>query len=96
MFKSIGRYIEHLLAAMVKGFIVMGVAAAIITLGAFLLLTPTHHLPNSPIEIVMTVLVVGLAALLGMTIGLVWRLTHIEELTHALSQLTHSGEERRQ
>lgn len=91
MFKSIGRYIEHLIAAMVKGFIIMGVVAAIIVLGAFVLLA--HHLPQSPIEIVLTVLVIGLSALLGMAIGLVWRLTHIEELSHAVSHLAHAGEE---
>lgn len=93
MFKSIARYIEHVLVAMVKGFIFMGLAAAVVTLGSFLLLA--HRLPQTPIEIVLTVLVVGLSAFLGLAIGLVYRLTHIEEISHAVSHMAEAAEKQR-
>lgn len=93
MLNRIKQYFEHLIIAAIKGFVVMAIAALVIVFGAFLLLA--HRLPNSGIEVVLVVLVVGLSALLGAAIGLIWRFTHIPQITQAVGHLAHASDEQR-
>lgn len=91
MFRRIEQYFTHILMAMIRGFIGMGIAAAVIVAGAFFLIA--HHGPQGGIEVLLVVLVVGLSALLGAVVGLAWRLAHIQELTQTVDRMVHAGEE---
>lgn len=84
---AIGRYLGHVIIAMVKGFVMMVVVSGIICVGVVFAVTSPHRLPHNNIELALIVVIAGLSGLLGAAIALIWRLTHITELTHAVGHL---------
>jgi putative flippase GtrA len=85
--RAIFRFVEHTLAAMVKGFFFTGIAAAIVSFLILVLATPGHHLVMSLATVFAIVLSV-LAAILGSAVALIYRLSHISEARHAIQRYT--------
>lgn len=88
--KTIARYLEHLVWSTIKGFVVGGALAALVCFGALYLTAPAHSL-TAGLSTTFAAIIVLLTALLGAAIALIYRLSHIGELSHAVKQLTTSG-----
>jgi hypothetical protein len=81
--KAIFQFVEHIVMAMVKGFIFTGVVVAVLCFGAILITTPGHSLSDG-IASVFAIVATVLAAFLGSAVALIYHLSHIEEIHHAL------------
>jgi len=87
---SIARYLEHLVWATIKGFVVGGVLAAVVCFGALYVAAPNHSL-TAGLSTTFAGVIVLLTALLGAAVALIYRLSHIGELSHAVKHLTTNG-----
>jgi|SRR5689334_22885666 len=86
---AIGRWFWHIVTAMVRGCLVMALAAALISILAALV--ATHTLPQG-FTLFLIVAIVLISGLLGAVGALAWRLSHIGELVHAAEAVAeHSG-----
>lgn len=92
MVRGIGRWFWHVFEGMVRGCLVMGVLAAIVTFGGVFLLK--HSLPHN-LTLVLVLVIIGISGVLGAAFMLIWRLSHIKEIAHltekAVEEVTHHG-----
>jgi hypothetical protein len=81
--KAIFDFVGHVVWAMVKGFVFTGVAVAVLCFGAIFITSPKHTLSEG-IASVFAIVAALLAAFLGSAVALIYHLSHIEEIHHAL------------
>ena len=93
--KAVFQFVGHVLWAMVKGFVFTGIAAAIICFGALFATAPGHHL-TLDVSAVFAAVISALAAILGAAVALIYHLSHIEEVSHAVKRYSASREAQRQ
>jgi hypothetical protein len=89
------QFVAHVFWAMVKGFVFTGIVAAILCFGALFATAPGHHL-TWDVSAVFALVIAGLAAILGAAVALIYHLSHIEEITHALQRRAANREAQRQ
>jgi hypothetical protein len=85
--KAIAHYLEHILWSTVKGFFLTGIGALIICFGVLFVTTPSHHL-TLDVTSVLAAVVAFLAACLGGAVALIYRLSHIDEISHAVKRIS--------
>jgi hypothetical protein len=86
-------FIKHTLWAMVKGFVITGVVAAVVCFGA--VLVAIHHLSLDLYSVFAGVITL-LAAFLGSAFALIYHLSHIEEISHTLRRVRERQQAERQ
>jgi NAD/NADP transhydrogenase beta subunit len=79
----IGRYFETLFFSVAKGCLLTALIAGVLATATVLLLT--HRLPSTA-DFTLIVVIVVLAGAFGSAIALIWRMTHIPDLIHAVGQ----------
>jgi NAD/NADP transhydrogenase beta subunit len=79
----IGRYFETLFFAMAKGCLLTALIAGVLATATVLLLT--LRLPTTA-DFTLIVVIVVLAGAFGSAIALIWRMTHIPDILHAVGQ----------
>ena len=87
--KAISQFIRHTLSAMVKGFAYTGIVAAIISLVALLAVSPGHHL-TMDLSAAFAAIASVLAALLGAAVALIYHLSHLGDVHHAIQRYSAS------
>jgi hypothetical protein len=93
--RAIFSFVGHTISAMVKGFFLTGIAAAIISFGVLLFASHGHHLVMG-IDTAFAITISVLAALLGSAVALVYRLSHIGDARHVIQSYTESRASQRQ
>ncbi len=92
MIRGIGRWFWHVFEGMVRGCLTLALLAAVISFGTVYL--TTHTLPAG-VTLGLVVTIIIISGILGAAFMLIWRLSHIEELTHVASEVvdevTHHG-----
>ena len=86
----IGRYFESLFFSLAKGCLMTALVAGVLATAVVLLLT--HRLPTTA-DFTLIVVIVTLAGAFGGAIALIWRMTHIPDIIHAVE---HAGDRQRQ
>jgi hypothetical protein len=74
-------FLGHLLGAMLKGFFVTGVAAAVVCAVALFVTEPGHTLTMDTAAVFAAV-IVGLAGILGAAVALIYHLSHLDRVHH--------------
>lgn len=92
---TIFSFIKHTVSAMIKGFFITGIVAAVVCFGVLLLISPTHSLANGLTTVFAGVIAV-LAAFLGSAVALIYHLSHIEEISHSIKRAHERLEAERQ
>jgi uncharacterized membrane protein len=83
--KSILNFTRHLLGAMLKGFFFTGIAAAILC-AVVLLITEPQHQVTLDVPAIFALVISGLAAILGAAVALIYHLSHLEDIQHAVQR----------
>ena len=84
---SIWSFIKRLVGAMVKGFFFTGLAAAILCAVALFVLAPDHRVTLDTSAIFALVIAL-LAGALGAAVALIYHLSHLDSLHHAVQHLS--------
>lgn len=94
---SIWRFIKRLVGAMVKGFLYTGLAAAILCAVALFVMEPGHHVTLDT-SAAFALVISLLAGLLGAAVALIYHLSHLDSLHHAVQHMSelHAGQRDRQ
>lgn len=88
MFKWLG----HIIRSMTKGCGVLALLSGVVTLAATFL--ATHKFPHGwTLTLLLVIMIVS--GLLGAVAALAWRLSHIEEIAHAVEEVAHVAEHSR-
>jgi hypothetical protein len=82
----IGRYFESVFFSVAKGCLLTALIAGILATATVLLLS--HRLPTTA-DFTLIVVIVILAGVVGSAIALLWRMTHIPDIIHAVE---HAGD----
>ena len=77
----IGRYIESVFFSVAKGCLLTALVAGILATATVFLLS--HRLPTTA-DFTLIIVIVVLAGAVGSAIALIWRMTHIPEIIHAV------------
>ena len=85
--RSILSFIKRLVGAMVKGFVYTGLAAAILCAVALFVMAPGHQVTLYTSTIFALVIAL-LAGVLGAAVALIYHLSHLDGLHHAVQQLS--------
>lgn len=88
--RTIGRYIGELFAALVQGCLVMAIVAAVVATGAYYL--AHQHLPQG-FDLGLIFAIIILAGIIGALVMLVWRLTHLRELSHVAHHIVNAAQQ---
>jgi hypothetical protein len=81
--RRIGRYFEGLFFSVAKGCLLTALVAGILATGLVILLS--HQLPSTA-DFTLIAVIVILAGVVGGAIALIWRMTHIPDIIHAVEQ----------
>lgn len=82
------RWLGHIIRSMTKGCVVLALIAGALTVGGTFVVN--HKLPQGwTLTLLIAIMVVS--GLLGAVGALAWRLSHIEELIHAVEEVTDHG-----
>ncbi|HEX5159292.1 MAG TPA: hypothetical protein VFW17_18935 [Ktedonobacterales bacterium] len=82
----IGRYFESVFFSVAKGCLLTALVAGILAIATVFLLS--HRLPTTA-DLTLIVVIVILAGAVGSAIALLWRMTHIPDIIHAVE---HAGD----
>lgn len=93
--KGILGFTRHLFMAMVKGFFFTGIAAGILSAAA-LFVTARNHQPTLDVSAVFALIISLLAAVLGSAVALIYHLSHLEDIHHAVQRYSESRAAARQ
>jgi lysylphosphatidylglycerol synthetase-like protein (DUF2156 family) len=85
--RSILSFIKRLVGAMVKGFFYTGVVAAILCAVVLFVLAPGHRVTLDT-SAVFAVVIALLAGVLGAAVALIYHLSHLDSLHHAVHHLS--------
>ena len=77
------RFTGHVLGAMLKGFVFTGIIVAILCFAVLFLTAPGHQL-KPDISAAFALVISSLAALLGAAVALIYHLSHLHDVHHAL------------
>jgi putative exporter of polyketide antibiotics len=84
---SIWSFIKRLVGAMVKGFLYTGLAAAILCAVALFVLAPDHRVTLDT-SAVFALVIALLAGLLGAAVALIYHLSHLDGIHHAVQHMS--------
>lgn len=89
---AIGKWFRHIVTGMAQGCLVLALLAGVVSLvGSFI---ATGHVPTGwTLTLIIGIMVVS--GLLGAVGALAWRLSHIEEIAHAVEEVAHVAEHSR-
>jgi hypothetical protein len=93
--KAIFQFVGHVAMAMVKGFVFTGIVAALVTFGVLFFSSPGHHL-SMDVSALFAAVISVLAAFLGSAVALIYHLSHLEDVTHAIRTAQARREAERQ
>jgi lysylphosphatidylglycerol synthetase-like protein (DUF2156 family) len=85
--KSILSFITRVVAAMVKGFVYTGLAAAILCAVVLFVMAPGHQVTLDTSTIFALVIAL-LAGVLGAAVALIYHLSHLDSIHHAVQHLS--------
>ena len=85
--RSILSFIKRLVGAMVKGFLYTGVVAAILCAVVLFVLAPDHQVTLDT-SAAFALVIALLAGLLGAAVALIYHLSHLDSLHHAVQHLS--------
>ncbi len=85
----IAHYFEGLFFSVAKGCLGTALVAGVLATGTVLLLT--HRLPSTA-DFTLIIVIVVLAGAFGGAIALIWRMTHIPEIIHAVEHANEHHE----
>ncbi|HEX6797354.1 MAG TPA: hypothetical protein VF116_06535 [Ktedonobacterales bacterium] len=88
--RTIGRYISELFTALVQGCLVMAIVAAVIATGAYFV--AEGQMPHG-IAVGLIIAIVVLSGIIGALVMLVWRLTHLREISHVAQRIVNAGQQ---
>lgn len=88
--RTIGRYIGELFAALVQGCLVMAIIAAIVATGIYYL--ADRRMPQGA-DLGLIIAIIVMAGIIGALIMLVWRLTHLRELSHVAQRIVNAAQQ---
>ena len=80
---AVFRFTGHVLGAMLKGCVVTGLVVGLLCLAVLFITAPGHRL-TLDISAVFALVIAALAAILGAAAALIYHLSHLEEVHHAL------------
>lgn len=86
---AIFRWLGAIIAAMFKGFLIVGALSAVLLAAWFLVLQ--HQAPRTADYFFIGIIVV-LSGALGAAVALIYRLSHIGELRHVIHKATRTGQ----
>lgn len=86
----IGRYFESVFFSVAKGCLLTALIAGILATATVFLLT--RRLPTTA-DFTLIVVIVILAGVVGSAVALIWRMTHIPEIIHAIE---HTNDQQQQ
>ena len=84
---SIWSFTKHLVGAMFKGFVYTGLAAAILCAVALFVLEPDHQVTLDTSAIFALVIAL-LAGVLGAAVALIYHLSHLDGIHHAVQHMS--------
>ena len=85
--RSILSFIKHLVGAMLKGFVYAGIAAAILCTVVLFVMEPGHQVTLDTSAIFALVIAL-LAGVLGAAVALIYHLSHLDALHHAVQHMS--------
>lgn len=88
--RTIGRYISELFTALVQGCLVTAIIAAVIATGAYYL--TDHQMPHGA-AVGLIIAIIVLSGIIGALIMLVWRLTHLRELSRVAHRIVDAAQQ---
>jgi lysylphosphatidylglycerol synthetase-like protein (DUF2156 family) len=84
---SIWSFTKHLVGAMFKGFVYTGLAAAILCAVALFVLEPGHQV-RLDTSAVFALVIALLAGVLGAAVALIYHLSHLDGIHHAVQHMS--------
>jgi len=84
---SILSFIKRLVGAMVKGFVYTGIAAAIVCAIVLFVMEPGHQVTLDT-SAAFALVIALLAAMLGAAVALIYHLSHLDALHHAVQHVS--------
>jgi hypothetical protein len=85
--RSILSFIKRLVGAMFKGFVFTGIAAAILCAVVLIAMAPGHHVTLDT-SAVFAIVIALLAGVLGAAVALIYHLSHLDALHHAVQHMS--------
>ncbi len=85
--RSILSFIKRLVGAMVKGFLYTGLVAAILCAVVLFVMAPGHQVTLDT-STVFALVIALLAGTLGAAVALIYHLSHLDSLHHAVQHLS--------
>jgi hypothetical protein len=85
--KNILSFIKRVVAAMVKGFVYTGLAAAILCAVVLFVMAPGHQVTLDT-SAAFALVIALLAGTLGAAVALIYHLSHLDSLHHAVQHLS--------
>lgn len=79
--KGIVGFTGHLLGAMLKGFLLTGIIAAILCAAVLFVTEPGHNVTLDT-SAIFALVIAGLAGILGAAVALIYHLTHLDSVHH--------------
>jgi len=92
---SILRFTTHLVGAMFKGFVFTGIAAAILCAVVLIAMAPGHHVTLDT-SAAFAIVIALLAGVLGAAVALIYHLSHLDALHHAVQYMSERRAAQRQ
>jgi hypothetical protein len=92
---AIFRFTGHVLGAMLKGCAVTGLVVGLLCFAVLFLTAPGHQLTLN-ISAVFAIVIAALAAVLGAAVALIYHLSHLEEVHHAVRRYSAGRRAQRQ